>query len=462
MKNKFSIPIFSLVIMFLLGSFTKVFACSCLEERPVCEAFGDAKAVFVGEVIGGKSAERMSDLLKDGSGERPFIFKVKEAFLGSKIDKEIAISTGSGFGDCGVPFQKGETYLVYAYEYKGRLQTSICTRSAHISNVDEEDFEFLRSLQKNPSGGKLFGKVELYAKSSFEENYIQPMKALRLLIEQSDDSRRKFQVFTDKFGKYELVGLPAGKYKITPFLPKGLESNQLDEDFIEFELNDKGCFKQDFFVKNQGEVFVKVIDSQGNPVKNIWVEFVPVNVEAKPVNIFDIREFSVTNPQGGLYLFNLPPGKYTVSVNYFHAPDREHPYPATFYPNINDRLKAQIIEIKRGSKIENLVIQLPPSLQQKQISGEVFWANNVSANNVSVYLEDVSNRNFCVDGCDNKTDAQGKFSLDGYQGQTYRAKAKTEKVVNGETQIFEAESEPFKLNENVQNIKLTLVSKKDD
>ncbi|HQU86535.1 MAG TPA: hypothetical protein PKY59_25615 [Pyrinomonadaceae bacterium] len=462
MKNHISILIFSLVLIFMSGSFTQAWACSCLEQRPVCESFGDAKAVFVGEVIEGKSAERMSDIMKEGYVRSPFILKVKEAFLGTQIDKEIAINTGSGFGDCGFPFQKGETYLVYAYERQGKLTTNICTRSAHISRVEDEEFEYLRSLQNKPKGARLFGKVELYAKSSFEKNYIQPMKGIRLLIEQSNDRKRRFQVITDKFGKYELIGLNAGKYKITPFFPKDLEDNALDDEFVEFELNDKGCFKQDFFVKNRGEAFVKVIDSQGKPVQNIWVEFIPIEVQTKPLVIFDIREFGVTNPQGGRYWFNLPPGKYTVSVNYFHTPNKEHPYPATFYPNTNDRSKAQIIEIKRGSKIEKLVIQLPPSLQQKQVSGEVAWEDGSLAEDAMVYLEDDFNHNFCVDGCDNKSDSQGKFLLNGYQGQIYRVKAKVEKVIDGKTQIFEAKSEPFKLSENLENIKLMLMLNKND
>lgn len=72
MKNKILIFLFSLILTFSLGNFERVLACSCSEQKPVCEAFGDAKAVFVGEVIDGGSPERMSDLIKMGDGNKPF------------------------------------------------------------------------------------------------------------------------------------------------------------------------------------------------------------------------------------------------------------------------------------------------------------------------------------------------------------------------------------------------------
>lgn len=448
---------FAIAIILLSGNFQQILACSCLSERPVCEAFGDAKTVFVGEVIEGKSAEKLSDAIQQ-TGRSPFVFKVKQSFLGTDVDKEIQIHTGSGFGDCGFPFQKGETYLIYAYRNKnGTLETSICTRSAHISRVDEEEFEYLKSLKNNSSGARLFGKVDLYAKSSFEKDHIQPMKNFRILVEQTNDAGKKFEIFTDHFGKYELNGLPAGKYKVTPSIPENLTTSSFDED-VEFELNDKGCYKQNFRLENDSLVFVKVIDSAGNPVSMVQVELIPAEIDPKLVKPEDNypEEFGVTNLQGGLYNFHVPPGRYTISVNYWNHPRKDYPFATTFYPGTSDRTKAEIVEVKRGTKIKDLVIQLPPKLNEKEIKGEVFWEDGTPANDVRTYIVEEMNENFCVKDCFYKTDSNGEFSVTGYESRKYRVKAKAEKTVDGEIQIFEASSEFFTLDENSPKIRLSL------
>ena len=54
MKHKIYLFIFALALMLSLGSFEQALACSCARERPVCEAFGDSNAVFVGKVMGAK------------------------------------------------------------------------------------------------------------------------------------------------------------------------------------------------------------------------------------------------------------------------------------------------------------------------------------------------------------------------------------------------------------------------
>jgi len=449
---------FVLLTLALFAAFAGgVLACSCYEQSPVCEAYGDAKAVFVGEVVEGQSPERMSDLRSLGTGQRPFVLNVKEAFLGPKTGSKISVFTGSGFGDCGFPFQKGETYLLYAYESKGVLTTSICTRSAHISRVNNEDFEFLRNLKEYPEGARLFGKVDLYAKSSFEKDYIEAAKNLRIDVTSLSVPPKRYRLYTDKSGKYELLGLAAGRYRITPRLPKHVESDELDDEYFEFELNNKGCYKQDFTLKNESEVGVKVIDAEGNPVKNIWVEFVPLSVTVRPENVFIIKEFGVTNPQGGLYEFNLPPGSYTVSVNYFHAPNKEYPYPATFLPGTMDRSKAQVIEIKPGVEIRNLVIQLPQKLASFAVTGEVHWPDGTPASNVEIFLEDESNKGFCVDGCDQMTSQNGSYKLFGYKGQRYRIEAR---IGDGDSRRT-AESLPFQLDRNISIPKLVLSGSKD-
>jgi hypothetical protein len=71
-------------------------------------------------------------------------------------EKELTVWTGQG--DCGIDFQVGETYLVYAGndEETGKLETSICYRTRRLSDAGA-DLAYLHFFEK---GGKLSSRLE--------------------------------------------------------------------------------------------------------------------------------------------------------------------------------------------------------------------------------------------------------------------------------------------------------------
>ena len=60
MKNKFPLLIFSLALLFLLGSFVQVSACSCL-PMSACLMYKDADAIFVGKVVGSTKTQTFEE-----------------------------------------------------------------------------------------------------------------------------------------------------------------------------------------------------------------------------------------------------------------------------------------------------------------------------------------------------------------------------------------------------------------
>ena len=74
----------SLVLTMLSIGATEGIACSCMEKSSICNAFGSAKAVFIGKVVEGSSVERMSDMLKAGTKDLTFTFRVSRGFYWCK------------------------------------------------------------------------------------------------------------------------------------------------------------------------------------------------------------------------------------------------------------------------------------------------------------------------------------------------------------------------------------------
>ena len=99
-----------------------------------CQAFGEADAVFSGQVI----SINTQDFGDRGWSNRLVRFLVKESFRGVNTP-ELEVTTGMGGGDCGFGFQIGKEYLVYAYPGEGKkLATGICTRTSLLTKADED------------------------------------------------------------------------------------------------------------------------------------------------------------------------------------------------------------------------------------------------------------------------------------------------------------------------------------
>lgn len=444
----------SLALLVLLTAATEIFSCFCREKSSVCNAYGDARAVFIGKVVEGKSIERMSDMLKAGTNDLTFSFKVSRGFIGATADQTIDVHTGFGFGDCGFPFEKGEEYIVYAYQYGDSkdLSTGICTRTTHISRA-REDISGLEALFKT-KGASVTGKVTRYERSSLLGEPWLPVARAGVKLVRSED-QKPFLAETNSQGQFIFAGLGPGKYRLVPPLDKGWRVR--DYETQEFLLNEHGCAINNLSVINDTEIEVKVVDPDGQPVKNIWVELVPTTVPSSS-KFLSVDEFTVTNPEGEARFFDAPPGTYTLSVNFFNMPDKEAPFPAVFAPGVEDRSRAQIIEIRPGTHLsETIVIKIPRALETVRLSGIVVDSSGKPIKGAQVNLLDETTPYICVNGCA-ETNEHGEFTLSGYRGRRYFVEAflpsESDNRSNRErTGIFVLESDPNSLKIVVKRLK---------
>lgn len=128
------IIISGLLMLVMIAASSPAHACSCVQAPAPAEAFKQADTVLMGKVID----------IQEGPASHSFTVRISatEVWKGKK-DHTAEIITASNSAMCGFYFQKGKTYLIYAYENpEGRLETNNCTRSA-LAERAGEDLAFL-------------------------------------------------------------------------------------------------------------------------------------------------------------------------------------------------------------------------------------------------------------------------------------------------------------------------------
>ena len=156
-------------------------------------------------------------------------------------EKEVTVWTG--VGDCGVDFQAGETYLVYADndEETGKLETSICYRTRRLSDAGA-DLAYLHFFEE---GGKMSSRLEGFV--STERNQDRPTNfdvvqapAEGLVV---GLVREKSALYTRSGadGRFVFDGLAAGGYEISVYNAEFPRVAQVLAGPDKIDVAEKGC-----------------------------------------------------------------------------------------------------------------------------------------------------------------------------------------------------------------------------
>lgn len=151
MKNKL---FFFLAFSFLL--ITQAFPCTCIEEKIALEkkiqkAYNQVDAIIQAEVI---------DIVKIEHRNQPESFLVSvqiQKIHKGKLNMEILkIATPTDGATCGYKFEKGKSYLIYAWKASEEnaddridFWTGLCDRNEELENVDKKELKILSRLHAN-------------------------------------------------------------------------------------------------------------------------------------------------------------------------------------------------------------------------------------------------------------------------------------------------------------------------
>lgn len=156
--------------------------------------------------------------------------------------------------DCGVPFQVGETYLVYAAddEETGVISTEICSRTRRLSDAGD-DLAYLYFLKQNPEAS---GRIEGYATSNLDfpmtmdrtlELSAVPDPVTDLVVELRWDDQVRYSS-PDAKGRFLFDGLRKGDYSLAAYASGYPSKVETLAGPRRIALPEKACSRQVLFV----------------------------------------------------------------------------------------------------------------------------------------------------------------------------------------------------------------------
>ena len=114
----------------------------------------------------------------------------------------------------------------------------------------------------------------------------------------------------------------------------------------------------------------QLLKSDGSPLAYTEIELVPTG-SGHIIN--DSRLVGVSSLTGKFSFFNVPPGSYTLSINFDDKPTNLSPYETYFFPGTETRSSAEVFEITTATRIRGLLFKLAPALVERKITGTVKW-----------------------------------------------------------------------------------------
>lgn len=342
----------------------------------------------------------------------PFIgkkayFRVLEHFSNS-AKNDVTIETGLGGGDCGYDFKEGERYLVYAYENKGRIITTICSRTRPLSKALDD----IAILRESKAGGKavsrVFGQIVLLRET--ESDYaVSPIESAQIRLK--EDGKQVATTTSELNGRFGFTRVKPGRYEL-----EAIYRNQFTKSTTVNVggTGDSTCIETNYYFKLGSRITGTVTDETGKPIARIRV------IAAYFKKTDDEKEWSwfegYSDKNGRFEIEGLSNGIYTLGVNFDGPTKKEFPFPPTYFPGVHDSKQAKRIILAEEKSYDSYDLKLSPRLIPRAISGVVLFPNGRPAIGTMVKLKEITT-NWVMD--ETEVDSNGRFSLSAFEGYDF-------------------------------------------
>jgi carboxypeptidase family protein len=202
----------------------------------------------------------------------------------------------------------------------------------------------------------------------------------------SPEARLNRVVTTDSDGRYELLNLPAGRYRV--FVNRAgyvaLEHGQARpfESGKPLDLADgQAIEKLDFSLPRGSVITGRITDEFGDPTTDVQVQAMRYQFVNGARQLVNAGRTAQTDDLGQYRIFGLMPGDYIVRASLRQNPDRQDAnepdptgYPGTFYPGVVDAGQAQTVTLALGQELTSVAFALVPT-RLSRISGIVMGSD---------------------------------------------------------------------------------------
>lgn len=430
---------------FALATF-RIEACSCLAAGSPCLAAGTSAAVFIGTVedlAENANVSAPADLNRPSTSGRNAAFSrrtreetrlpvrpyrsvrmlVLEIFSGVPAGTpQMTVLTGFGDSDCGVPFQRGVSYVVYAFRNTdGQLVASLCSRTRELSAA-AEDLEYFRRNANGPETSRI--RVITGVPGSRG----RAKESIRL---EHEDAQYTSETGLD--GVAEFTAVPAGDYVVRA------EADGKTPDDPRISVYAKGCV--DVTLLRSLRIKGRILTGSSVPAQRIEVQ--ARSPDGSPAGS------TMTGPDGSYELRIFMPGQYHIGINLNHSPTRETPYPRWFHPGTSDPAAATVLAFSGKPESRSINFEVPATQDTRVIEGTVLKPDGQPAPVVRLSVFDDTQTLIAY----GDADPDGRFRLTVFAGTTYHLHA----VWPGNLAAEAASAVPVLIQSGRQSVSLRLV-----
>jgi len=262
--------------------------------------------------------------------------------------------------------------------------------------------------------GVVSGRVVLDGKTSTSIEVV-------LLTEGNERRTEIARTSTDAEGRFRLNVEEAGRYRVMPFAPAYVSSNEQSVAKVITVAPGEEIKDVDFALVPGGVITGRVLTPDGRPAIAERIAVMPVVQQGQSRPTLNLPSAILETDDRGVYrVFGLPPGRYLVSAGtggesaaaYAYSP--RFSYPRTFHPNVIEEAKATVVDVSTGGETASVDITLSRRAESFTASGRIVDARNSQPLAGVTFGYAASRENGRISGApvrDLQTDAEGKFAI---------------------------------------------------
>lgn len=310
--------------------------------------------VFVGKAVNAQDVKAPYPTIKT-------TFEVVEVLNGTIATKTVDVQS-SGIGSmCGISFDVGTTYVVYAGGSGAALSAGACSRT-HVWKPGDADVAFAHAAAKSTATkAKVNGLVTVGDDQAQRAGIEVRVKGTQIATKTNAKGAFAFEVAP---GDYELE--VAGK---------GMRVWQGEKVALSVA-SPNACPKPRVKMSWDGQIQGRITYADGKPASGARV-----SAAGRAGTQQAWRIESPADADGRYTLHEVQAGNWNVIVS---SPDEGYPsptspHPTTFYPGTPDKKQAKGISIKRAGLVQNIDFVVPQPATVVTITGDITRADGKPA-----------------------------------------------------------------------------------